>query len=105
MVNDRRHSSEQVLPRSLQERFSAGAPPTYCDPAPVPTLDVFCPGRGVLIGRAAKPSVVVAVKMVVTIDQAGPDVSVTGVNDDIEATLVRDDVIALQSDCCVARLD
>ena len=105
VVNDCRHAREQVLPRPREQGFPAWPPPPFRDSPAIAALDVLGPVAGIAIGRLAEPSVMVAVQMVVRIDQPRPHVGVGGVDDDVVMPAGLDDLAVGDGDGPVAGVE
>ena len=104
-MNDRGDPGEQILPRAGKQRFTSRHAAQARDPAPIADLDVVGPAIGVRVGRAAEPSIMVAMQMVVRVDQPGPDIGVAAIEDRVVSPALGDDPPAFDRDRAVASVD
>ncbi len=89
---------EQVLPRASQQRVAPPQPLPLGDPRTLARLDVVRPVVGVGVGRMAEAAVVVAVEMLVRVDQAGAKLGGAEIELEIEAAVGGDDPPVLDAD-------
>ncbi len=98
-------TAEQVLPGALQQGLAAGPGAAFGDDAGVVGLDVGGPLVGVGVGGPAEASVVVAMQMVVGVDQAGGDLGIGDVEHQVEAADGLHDAAGLDGDAAVPGAD
>ena len=83
-MDDGCHACEQVLPGAEEQRRAPGNAAALQDTPAKAHLNVFGPAVGVWVGPAAKATVVIAMQMVVCVDQAGPYVGVRAIENHVE---------------------
>lgn len=105
VMDDGGDAGEQVLPRAGEQRLAARNRMARGDPRPMPALDVARPCIGVAIGRRAQPAIMVAVQMVVRVDQAGADMRIGEIEPDVEIAHGLDQHAAVDRDRTVRRAD
>src|ERR1700746_1333669 len=105
MVDDGGDAGEQILPGTGQQRIPARNRMAFGDQRGMAVLYVLRPVVGAAIWWHAKPAVMVAMEMVVGVNQSRSDVASRESEVDVEATGCLDYSIALDRDYAIRRAD
>jgi len=105
VMHHRRHAGAEILPRAAQQRLAPRHRAPERDRLGEAMMDVVPPLVRVLVRRMSETTVVIAVQMVVRVDQAGEQRTVPHAQRGVEPSRRRDDASLLDAERRVARLD
>ena len=105
VMDDMRHAGQKVFPGADQKRVAAGQGASARNRVGVSGLDIVRPIVGVRIGRIAQAAIMIAVQMIVRVDEAGPHFTGGCLYNGLEIAIRRDDLSVLDGDGRVLRRD